>query len=92
MNTVINFKTEPKVKAQAQKLASRMGLDLSDVLNVALRNFVQNKIVYINLGEDAKPSDWLVKAVASGEKEIKTNKLSPAFKDAKSAIRWLKSK
>ncbi len=91
MNTVINFKTEPKVKAQAQKLAASMGLDLSDVLNVALRNFVQNKIVYINLGEDAKPSDWLVKTVASGENEIKAKKLSSVFKDAKSAAKWLKS-
>ncbi|MFA6526140.1 MAG: type II toxin-antitoxin system RelB/DinJ family antitoxin [Candidatus Buchananbacteria bacterium] len=91
MNTVINFKTEPKVKAQAQKLAAQMGLDLSDVLNVALRNFVQNRIVYINLGEDAKPSPWLVKAVASGRREIKAKKLSPAFGDAKSASKWLKS-
>ncbi|MFA5020792.1 MAG: type II toxin-antitoxin system RelB/DinJ family antitoxin [Patescibacteria group bacterium] len=91
MTTIINFKTEPKVKAQAQKLAAQMGLDLSDVLNVALRNFVKNKIVYINFGAEAEPSDWLVKTVASGEKEIKTNKISPAFKDAKSAIKWLKS-
>lgn len=91
MNTVINFKTEPKVKSQAQKLAAQMGLDLSDVLNVALRNFVQNKIVYINLGEDAKPSPWLVKAVSVGRKEIRDKKLSPKFKDAKSAVKWLKA-
>jgi len=91
MNTVINFKTEPKVKAQAQKLAAEMGLDLSDVLNVALRNFVQNKIVYINLGKDAQPGPWLVKAIGAGKKEIKAKKLSPAFKDAKSAVKWLKS-
>lgn len=91
MNTVINFKTEPKVKAQAQKLAAEMGLDLSDVLNVALRNFVKNKIVYINLGEDDKPVEWLVKSVATGRQEIKAKKTSPAFRNAKSARAWLKS-
>lgn len=91
MNTIINFKTKPKVKAQAQKLAAQMGLDLSDVLNVALRNFVQNKIVYINLGAEDKPSNWLVKTVGSGRQEIKAKKLSPVFKDAKSAGKWLKS-
>ncbi|MEI6288306.1 MAG: type II toxin-antitoxin system RelB/DinJ family antitoxin [bacterium] len=91
MSTVINFKTEPKVKAEAQKLAAQMGLDLSDVLNVALRNFVQNKIVYINFGQDAKPSDWLVKTVKNGQQEVKKKKLSPVFNDAKSASKWLKS-
>ena len=91
MNTIINFKTEPKVKTRAQKLAAQMGLDLSDVLNVALRNFVQNKIVYINLGVDDQPSDWLVKTVGSGRQEIKNKKLSPVFHNAKSASKWLKS-
>ena len=91
MNTVINFKTEPKVKMEAQKLAAQMGLDLSDVLNVALRNFVQNKIVYINLGDDNKPSEWLVKTIDSGREDAKQKKLSPKFKDPKSAIKWLKS-
>lgn len=91
MNTIINFKTEPKVKAQAQELAAQMGLDLSDVLNVALRNFVQNRIVYINLGGEAEPSDWLAKTVNSGRREIKTKAVSPVFKDAKAAGKWLKS-
>jgi antitoxin component of RelBE/YafQ-DinJ toxin-antitoxin module len=34
MPSIINFKTDAKVKIAAQKIAGKMGLNLSDVLNV----------------------------------------------------------
>lgn len=43
MTTIINFKTDKKIKTHAQKIANAMGLNLSDVLNVYLRGFVKRK-------------------------------------------------
>ena len=37
MSTVINFKTDIKIKKRAQVLAEKFGLSLSDVMNVLLR-------------------------------------------------------
>jgi len=37
---VINFKTDPQIKAKAQKKATKLGTNLSNVLNNSLRNFV----------------------------------------------------
>lgn len=41
MSEVINFRTEKKVKKEAQAIAKKMGLKLSDVLNVFLHHFVR---------------------------------------------------
>ena len=49
MSAVINFKTDKKIKTQAQKIAAKMGLNLSDILNIYLRGFVKKKELYISL-------------------------------------------
>lgn len=43
MSEVINFRIDKKTKTEAQAIAKKMGLNLSDVLNVLLRNFVRDK-------------------------------------------------
>lgn len=71
MTTVINFKTDQKIKNQAQKIASTMGLNLSDILNVYLRNFINQKMLYINLNDyETRPSDELLSAVKSARREF----------------------
>lgn len=89
MNTIINFKTDKKVKADAQKIAQKMGLNLSDVLNISLRTFVREKKLNIAIEE---PSDYLLKQLAQAEKERVAGLVSPSFNDAKSAIAWLNDK
>lgn len=89
MTTVINFKTDKKVKSQAQAIAKKMGLNLSDVLNVFLRGFVRDKELNINLEE---PSDWLLKQLAEADADIKAGRVSPSFDNAKDAIKWLHDK
>ncbi len=64
MTTIINFKTDKKIKTQAQKIAEAMGLNLSDILNIYLRGFVKRKEIYISLNEDeSNPSDELIEAI-----------------------------
>jgi addiction module RelB/DinJ family antitoxin len=70
MTTVINFKTEKQIKTRAQKIATQMGLNLSDILNVYLRNFVNNKMLYINLNDsENEPTKELLAAVKNSRKE-----------------------
>jgi addiction module RelB/DinJ family antitoxin len=76
MTTIINFKTDKKVKTQAQKIAGAMGLNLSDVLNIYLRGFVKKKEIYISLNEDeTNPSDELLEAVKEAREEQKSGKM-----------------
>lgn len=90
MTTIINFKTDSKIKTEAQKIAENMGLNLSDVLNVYLRNFVRHKELYISLAKDeSKPTDALVSAVREAKIEYEKGGIKK-FKGAASAIAHLK--
>ncbi|MCU0653015.1 MAG: type II toxin-antitoxin system RelB/DinJ family antitoxin [Candidatus Pacebacteria bacterium] len=89
MEAIINFKTDKKIKAEAQDIAKRMGLSLSDVLNVLLRGFVRDKELNVNLEE---PSKWLLKELAEADADIKAGRVSPMFSDAEEAIKWLDNK
>lgn len=89
MTTIINFKTDKKIKIQAQKIASAMGLNLSDVLNIYLRGFVKRKELYISLNEDeSNPSEELLKAVKEARCEYKNGKIK-GFKSIDNLINYL---
>ncbi len=49
MRTVINIKTEKEVKQDAQKIAQKLGLSLSAVINAYLKQFVRNKAVSFSI-------------------------------------------
>lgn len=75
MSAVVNFKTDPKIKIAAQKLAEKIGLNLSDILNIYLRDFVRNKEINIKVhNHELEPSDELIQMIEKGEKEIKGGK------------------
>lgn len=86
MTTIVNFKTDKKIKTQAQKIAEDMGLNLSDILNIYLRGFVRAKELYINLNQDeSKPSKKLLEAVKDARKERASGKMR-SFKSIDEAI------
>lgn len=92
MSTVINFKTDKKIKTQAQKIAGEMGLNLSDILNIYLRGFVKKKELYINLNEDeSNPSNELLEAAKEARKEYRGKKMKN-FKCIDSLIAYLERK
>lgn len=89
MNTIINFKTDKKIKTQAQKIAGAMGLNLSDILNIYLRNFIIKKELYINLNEsEVNPSDELFDAIKEAREEYKKRKMK-SFKSIDNLITHL---
>jgi len=48
MDQVINFRIEKKIKTEAQLIAKKMGLSLSDVLGLFLRQFIRDKMINIS--------------------------------------------
>lgn len=84
--TIINFKTERGIKEKAQKVAKQMGLNLTDIMNIYLRDFIRNKELNIKIEE---PTEETAKDIATALKEIKEGKTSPTFENIKDAIKWL---
>lgn len=88
---MINIKADKEVKEMAQRTAQELGLPLSVVINAYLRQFIRNKEVHFFIEGELKPAvkkrlDRLHKEALEGKN------LSPAFKSAKEAIRYLHSK
>ncbi len=88
MNTaVINIKTQPEVKAQAQRVAKDLGLSLSALINGFLKQFVKTKKVTFSLNEE--PSEYLKKAIRQAKKDLKAGRASPTFDNVEDAIAYL---
>lgn len=88
MRTVIHIKADPEVKENAQRLASRLGLSLSDVINAALRNFIRTREVIFSDTPQMTPE--FEKLLDKIEEDIKHGRnLSPAFKTMDEAIEYL---
>ncbi|MFZ3054891.1 MAG: type II toxin-antitoxin system RelB/DinJ family antitoxin [Minisyncoccales bacterium] len=75
--TVINFKTDKTVKEEAQRIAGEMGLNLSDVMNVCLRDFVKRRELNISL---EIPTDKTLKRIKAAMREVKDGKTSPSLR------------
>lgn len=89
MSEVINFRIDKKTKTEAQAIAKKMGLNLSDVLSVLLRGFVRDKALNIDLEE---PSDYFVECLERSREDLAKGDVSPAFDNAEDAIKWLHDK
>lgn len=49
MMTTIVFRTDPKLKVEAQRIAKEMGLTLTAIINNFLRDFVKRKSVNFDI-------------------------------------------
>lgn len=88
MNTaVINIKTKPEVKKQAQEVAEEMGMSLSSLVNGFLKQVIRTKKVTFDVSEE--PSDYLIQSIKQAEEDRKKGYISPTFDNAKDAIAWL---
>lgn len=91
MQTVIHIKADKEVKENAQRLAKKMGLNLSDVINASLRNFIRTREVIFSDAPQMTPE--FEKYLEGIEEDIKHHRnLSPRFDSAEEAIKWLNSK
>lgn len=88
MNTaVINIKTEPETKKQAQKVARDIGMSLSTLINSYLKQVIRTQRVELSVGEE--PSERLKQSMRQAEKDLKAGKASPTFNTGEEAVAWL---
>jgi addiction module RelB/DinJ family antitoxin len=89
MDAVLNFKTDKKLKTEAQKVAKDLGLPLGTIMNNYLKRLVQERtVVFEDLQVNEKTLLQLRKASADAKKGIN---LSPRFDNVDDAIAWLDS-
>lgn len=87
---MINIKTDNEVKHEAQRLAKKLGLSLSDVLNASLRNFIRTREVRVSDIPEMTPE--LERLVAIAERDRKLNRhVSPILKTSREVERYLDS-
>lgn len=90
MNTaVINIKTDPKLKSQAQKISAELGFSLSSLMNAYLKQLVRNKTVFFSTSSE-EPTEYMIEALEESELQRQTKKTSPKFSNPEDAINWLR--
>ena len=72
MSIILNFKTDKKLKDEAKKVASDLGLPLGTIMNHYLREFVRDKkVVFTN---HPTPSKKVIKELKEISADIKNKK------------------
>ena len=90
MRTVIHFKTDREVKENAQKIALELGLNLSDVINASLRNFIRTREVYFS--DIPRITPEFEKLLGKIDEDIKRGRnLSPEFDNGEEMDAYLNS-
>ena len=88
--TLINIKTDTKVKKEAQKIAKELGVPLSTVVNAYLREFVRERSVRLSL--DPQPRPEVAKMLREASEDFKKGKnISGPFETAEEMIKSLNS-
>lgn len=88
MNTILNIKTDKKLKEDARAVAAKIGVPLSTVINSFLRQFVRDEEVTFS-AKDYKMTPYLEALVEDAQKEYKSGKTSGPFASAEDFIAHL---
>lgn len=87
---LLNVKTDKEIKEKARETARSLGMPLSTIINAYLTQFIRTEEVHFYLEGELKLS--AKKRLDKLQKEALTGKnLSPTFKSAKEAIKYLNS-
>lgn len=89
MNTaVIVTRIDPQIKRKAQETAELIGMPLSVAIKTFLKQFIRTKSITFNIEGDY-PSEYLKTAIKKAEENYRKGNTSPAFDNAKDAIKYL---
>ncbi len=70
--TILNIKTDKKLKIAAKEVAADLGIPLSTVLNSFLKQFVRDREVTFS-ANDCHPTRYLVECIEEAHKEYGAN-------------------
>jgi antitoxin component of RelBE/YafQ-DinJ toxin-antitoxin module len=90
MSITLNFKTDKDLRDEAKKVASGLGLPLGTIMNHYLKEFVRDRKVIFTT--HPTPTKKVVHELKEISKDIRDRKnLSPKFRNARDAVKWLRS-
>ncbi len=90
MKTIINIRADKETEEAAQKLAKKLGLPLSTVINAYLKQFIRNEEVYFYSAP--RMTFELEKIIGVARKDFIAKKnISPALDSARAVNDYLDS-
>ena len=76
-NAVINIKIDAKTKQEAKALADELGVSLSSLITMTLRNVVRTKRIDISLIPEAPATAEEVAAIKQGLADQRAGRVTP---------------
>jgi len=73
-HTILNVKTDKKLKADAKGVAEELGVPLSTVINAFLKQFVRDKEITLSANQ-YRPTPYLERILEEAELEYKAGKV-----------------
>jgi len=90
--TILNIKTDKKLKASAQKVAEKIGVPLSTVMNSFLRQFVADESVTFGTNSSSyNPTPYLIKIVKEAREDIIKGRTKGPFHSVEDMMKSLNS-
>ncbi len=89
-HTILNVKTDKKLKAEAKKVSEELGVPLSTVINAFLKQFVRDKEITLSANK-YRPTPYLESILEQAQKEYETGNFVGPFKTGEDFIAHLKS-
>lgn len=86
---VITTKIDPQDKREAQKTAEELGLSLSAVIKVLLKQFIRTKRLEVDAREEEIPNARTRATLKRAEENYKRGKGSPIFDNIEDNLKWL---
>lgn len=91
--TSITFSIDKDVKNRAQNNAKRLGIPLSTLINMYLKDFSETGRIEFDVNR-LYPTEQMTpkmeRLIEQAEKEIANGEVSPTFDNAEDAIAWLR--
>jgi DNA-damage-inducible protein J len=85
--TVVTIKLDTKTKKEAQKVAKDLGLSLSSVVKMKLKEFIRNKSIEARLPET--PNQYLQSVMKQAKENRAKGNASPVFDNTEEAVKYL---
>jgi len=87
-HTILNIKTDKKLKAEAKKVSADLGVPLSTVVNAFLKQFVREKEITLSINQ-YRPTPYLESILETAQAEYKAGEVS-RFKSGDDLINHLR--
>lgn len=89
-HTILNIKTDKKLKAEAKKVSGELGVPLSTVINAFLKQFVRDKEITLSANQ-YRPTPYLESILSQAQAEYEAGDFVGPFKTGEAFIAHIKS-